>query len=135
MHYKKSAAFMKVSTFVPLGQPHKWWRHSALTEIISISSLALHIFHLKFWAIPCNRSWDMTIKRIFYKTELQHPLLRYKHKNCTIVLSNSIYILYINFCFISSNWSRDLRIPKNLENVWLQRHLSNDFHQKLIDTN
>ena len=45
------------------------------------------------------------------------------------------YILYINFREISFNRSRDLHIPKNLENVWLQRHLLNDFHQNLIDTN
>ena len=46
-----------------------------------------------------------------------------------------VYILCINFCFISSNRSRDLRIRKKLENVWLQGHLLNDFHQKMIDTN
>ena len=43
--------------------------------------------------------------------------------------------MYINFCAFSSNRSWDQRIPKNPENVWLQRHLLNDFHQKLIETN
>ena len=53
---------------------------------------------------------------------------------CTKIVP-SFFLLVINFCFISSNRRRDLRIPKNVENAWLQRNLLNDFHQKLIDTN
>ena len=36
----------------------------------------------------------MTIKKNLVKTELQRPLVRYVHKNCTIVFSNSIHLMY-----------------------------------------
>ena len=53
----------------------------------------------------------------------------------TSLLFLMICILYINFCAILSTRNRDQRIPKNLEKVKLQRHLLNDFHQKLYDIN
>ena len=51
-----------------------------------------------FCAIPYTTSRDMTIKRILEKTEFLHHLVKYVHKNCTIVLSNSVYLVYKFLC-------------------------------------
>ena len=40
----------------------------------------------------------MTNERIFEKTELQHLLMNYIDKNCTIVFSNSIDLLNKSLC-------------------------------------
>ena len=41
--------------------------------------------------------------------------------------------MYIDFCAILSTWNRYQCIQKIPEKVRVQRHLLNDFHQKLID--
>ena len=46
-----------------------------------------------------------------------------------------IHIPYINLCAISLNRNRKQHIPKIPKKVTLQRHLLNDFYQKLIDIN
>ena len=49
-------------------------------------------------AVPLNTSRDIAIRRILEKTRLQRPLVTYKYKNCTIFLSNSLYLVYKFLC-------------------------------------
>ena len=69
------------------------------------------------------------------KKEYQRPLLSYMYPISIIVISNNTYILYINFCEISSTRNRDQRIPKILEKLKVQRQPLNGHHQKLIEIN
>ena len=106
---------------------------SMFVKTISISSFKESILHAKFCMIPCNRVREKIIIRILEK----YSSARYR-AICTQIASLlflMVYNLCIKFCAFSFRRNRDQRIPKILQKVLLQRNLSRNFHQKLMDIN
>ena len=70
------------------------------TDIVPMFLLLECILNIFFFAVPFTAKQDMTIKKILEKTKLQRSLVRYAHKNCTIVLFNSIYLVLVYNFFV-----------------------------------
>ena len=106
-------------------------------KTIGMSCFKISILHKKFCTIPCNRIRDRTITRILKKKKngIAVSPTEIHVSKMESLLFLIIYILYINFCAISSSRNGDQRIPKIQGKIFLQRHLSSDFDQKLTDIN
>ena len=101
-----------------------------ITEIISTSYLAVRMFHIKFWAIPCNRSRDTTIKRNLEKTTAAPPQ-RSMYIKIVPIFFLTVRIMCKTFCAIQFITSRDMIIKRFLEKNRITASPSKACAQKL----
>ena len=126
--------FPFLQRFVKNFRDYKASQQAMPAKIISKSPFKVSTLNAKFCVIPRDRIRDRISQKFCEKRRRNAPYWAICIQIAPLLFL-ILLILYINFCAISSSRNQNQLIPKIMENVWLQRHLSRNFYEKLININ